>query len=125
VGAWIEILWGAALLASGALLGVFLARADGSTRERIAQLEEEIRRERGDRERYQERVAEHFDRTSDLFRDLTERYRNLYDHLAEGATDLAAERRPALGQGFGAPPLPAGKPAEESAAPPEPRAGNA
>nr|VFK13522.1 MAG: hypothetical protein BECKLFY1418C_GA0070996_100369 [Candidatus Kentron sp. LFY] len=40
---------------------------------------------------YRGRVAEHFSMTSDLFQDLTTRYRGLYDHLASGARSLCRE----------------------------------
>ncbi len=37
---------------------------------------------------YRQQVQEHFDKTSDLFRDMTHQYRELYDHLSVGAQSL-------------------------------------
>ena len=37
---------------------------------------------------YRTRVDEHFERTSDLFQEVTQKYRDLHDHLAQGATGL-------------------------------------
>jgi len=48
---------------------------------------------------YREHVQEHFTKTSDLFQSLTVQYRELYDHLANGAQDLCepAPGTPMLG----------------------------
>jgi len=48
---------------------------------------------------YREQVQEHFTKTSDLFQSLTVQYRELYDHLADGAQDLCepAPGTPMLG----------------------------
>jgi uncharacterized protein len=48
---------------------------------------------------YREQVQEHFTKTSDLFQNLTVQYRELYDHLANGAQDLCepAPGTPMLG----------------------------
>ena len=48
-------------------------------------------------------MEKHFERTSELFRDLTEQYTALYAHLAEGARELCAEGGPALGRGLNDP----------------------
>ncbi len=47
---------------------------------------------------YRAQVDEHFERTSDLFQEVTEKYRDLHDHLAQGATSLTrgAERLPSI-----------------------------
>lgn len=37
---------------------------------------------------YKTQVAEHFSKTSEIFKDLTENYRGLYEHMAAGATSL-------------------------------------
>ena len=79
-------LWLAALvgLMGGIGLGylVFYAlhgrRSDGRS---AAQVQEEL-------DAYREEVQQHFTRTSDLFQDMTTRYRELYDHLGQGAQSL-------------------------------------
>ena len=40
---------------------------------------------------YRQEVVDHFDRTSEMLRDLTVKYRNVYDHLADGAKLLCPE----------------------------------
>ncbi|MBT8131031.1 MAG: DUF1043 family protein [Gammaproteobacteria bacterium] len=46
----------------------------------------QLRREMED---YRSEVNEHFSRTAELFKESTEKYRDLYDHLAGGAQQLA------------------------------------
>jgi uncharacterized membrane-anchored protein YhcB (DUF1043 family) len=53
-------------------------------------------RMRDQQERYRQSVAQHFGRTSDIFRNLTGDYRTLYAHLADGARTLASDDVPAL-----------------------------
>jgi len=42
-------------------------------------------------ERYRHEVVDHFTGTSDMLRDLTLQYRNVYDHIADGAKLLCPE----------------------------------
>ena len=86
-GAW---LWAAGLIGfavgigAGYLLTVMLSRS----MVRVRQLEEELDKIREKHETYQTEVHTHFSRSSDLFMGVTEKYRELYDHLAHGAKDL-------------------------------------
>ncbi len=112
-----EIVFALALIVAGIATGLLVARR-GETSRRKA-LEEELAQERAERTRYQDAVAQHFGKTSDLFRELTSQYSALYTHLAEGARDLCADRVPALGQGFSDPALlPARETTATPAAPP-------
>ena len=102
--------------------GVRTARAEaerlavelGRARTQLADAETQLRAARGELESQRAAVAKHFERTSDLFRDLTHQYTALYAHLAEGARELCPDRRIPLGGGFGGPLLGAG-PAEAHA----------
>ena len=106
---------GAAALA-GLLLGVLLARFGRRERRRVAELEvrvserearilqlegaraelaarlataEQEREEAGERlASYQQEVVGHFSQTSDLLKEMTLQYRNIYQHLAQGAEAL-------------------------------------
>ncbi len=73
-------------LACGALVAWLLVRRGGGGRS-AAQLKVELDEYRGE-------VGEHFDRTSEIFRDLTVRYRDLYEHLATGANSLCTDNEP-------------------------------
>lgn len=71
----------------GLLLGVGLMmlldrrRAGGKS---VEQLREEF-------DDYRGKVAGHFAETSDLFRDMTEKYRDVYNHLAAGSQALCED----------------------------------
>lgn len=119
---------GAAGLLVGLGVGLVLRRPDGRLRERVKTLEADLQEAQRRHDAHRARVEKHFERTSDLFRDLTEQYTALYTHLAEGARELCPEGGPALGRGFNDPLLAAsfGDLAEEmpgrglpAAAPPE------
>jgi uncharacterized membrane-anchored protein YhcB (DUF1043 family) len=95
-----EFVWLAAGLvtfAAGLAAGAFLSRADRATKRRVGELEAEFEQMGTRLEAERESVAKHFDRTGELFRDLTRDYTALYAHLAEGARDLCPER---IGSGF-------------------------
>jgi len=46
-------------------------------------------------ETYRQEVQQHFGKTSDLFQSMTVQYRELYDHLAQGARSLCDTTQPA------------------------------
>lgn len=99
-----EFVWLAAGLvtfAAGLAAGAWLSRADRGVRQRVVELEAECERLAARLQSERDAVAKHFDRTSDLFRDLTRDYTALYAHLAEGARDLCPDRVPEIGRGGG------------------------
>jgi uncharacterized protein len=124
------------LLALG--VGVLLGRRSSDAAERARTLEAELDAERSALERalgekrgveeelvaaraeaagYRERVVQHFYGTSEQLRALTLRYRELFEHLADGARELCPEASNALQAGLEPPALPdlAGEPAESAA----------
>jgi hypothetical protein len=86
----------AALFVAGGITGVAAALRFSAFARRIRRLEDEIRALRQQDEIYRQSVADHFDRTSEIFRDLTGQYRALYTHLSEGARALCRDAVPAL-----------------------------
>ncbi|MCW5891072.1 MAG: DUF1043 family protein [bacterium] len=99
---WLLALVGIVLVALGIGLGISIGRR-GDARSRA--LEAELAQVREDRARYQEQVAQHFGRTATLFRDLTQQYGTLWQHLASGARDLCPERVAALEEQLGQAPV--------------------
>lgn len=86
-------------LALGLVAGIFVLPAA----RRARRLQAEIETMRGEHDRYQRRVTEHFQTTAVLVGDLTSSYKAVYEHLASGARTLSD---PALSShGFGAPRL--------------------
>jgi uncharacterized membrane-anchored protein YhcB (DUF1043 family) len=94
---WVAL---ALIFATGLGLGVWLRRPDAKTRGRIATLEAELVDARAQLESQRAGVAKHFERTGELFRDLTGQYTALYAHLAEGARKLCPDPNELLGRGF-------------------------
>jgi uncharacterized membrane-anchored protein YhcB (DUF1043 family) len=93
----------AGLLLGGVTVGLLQRRSGRSARERAEQLTAEIDATREEFESHREEVAQHFARTSDLFRDLTEQYTLLYSHLTEGAREFCTDDEPALARGLDTP----------------------
>ena len=95
LGSWTQIVVGIGLFAAGVGVGAAAIRMGTGSR-RVRRLEAELRQTIEREERYRRSVAEHFGRTSEIFRDLTGRYRSLYTHLADGARTLCTDEVPAL-----------------------------
>jgi uncharacterized membrane-anchored protein YhcB (DUF1043 family) len=125
IGPGVLVLLGTFLIGLGS--GVFLrrggirsARAEaarlgedlGATRAQLGAVEDSLRLAQRALETQRAAVAKHFERTSDLFRDLTSQYTALYAHLAEGARELCPDQHIPLGTGFAEPLLGAGPTAE-------------
>lgn len=97
--AWSSLLSDPVALAIAALVvfGVFwigFAIGRGRSRdavERARELEDRLQLAEDEMNRYRHEVSEHFGQTSKLLRDLTLQYRNVYEHLAEGARTLCPE----------------------------------
>lgn len=102
---------------AGALLAIALLRRGGrAAQDRAAELEIELAQVRSEIEVQGRQIATHFGRTSDLFRDLTERYTQLYAHLAQGARQFCPDDAPAIARGIEGL-LPAGEAAGEQPLP--------
>jgi uncharacterized membrane-anchored protein YhcB (DUF1043 family) len=99
-GLLLQIAIGAAGLIVGLGAGFALRRPDRRLTERMKALEGDLQDARQRYDRHRAQVEKHFERTSDLFRDLTEQYTQLYSHLAKGARELCPEGGPALGRGL-------------------------
>lgn len=93
------ILWlivvGVAMLVAGLFAGYSLRGRDAQVRE--AKLQTELGSVRDSFDEHQRRVTKHFERSSDLFRDLTRHYAALYAHLSQGAKDFCRSSSPSLG----------------------------
>jgi uncharacterized protein len=87
----IEPVWlfGAIALACGVFLGALINRLMNPTADDVSQLKTDLERERTEMERYKASVNSHFNKTSDLVKELTQDYVKVYQHLAEGAQALS------------------------------------
>lgn len=71
-------------LAGGALLGFLVGRGGGGDKKRAATLEREF-------EDYKRDVTAHFGKTAEHFQSMGRQYRELYEHMASGATTLCEQ----------------------------------
>ena len=70
-------------LVFGCLLGYALLKRKNTPN---AQAAEELKEEF---EQYKDKVDDHFNKTSEMFMDVTTQYKKLYDHMAVGAIELS------------------------------------
>lgn len=109
-----EWIVGAAALAVVLVAAAFwLGRRTGGGAGRVRELESRLEVAAQERERvegelrgYRERVAEHFSETSERLHELTVQYRSVYEHLAQGASELCPESFEKLEGGLGLDALP-------------------
>jgi uncharacterized protein len=78
-------------LAIGICLGILAAgKLRNASPSRIAALEEQLAQLQSHHERYRENVSQHFGMTAELVQQMTESYRDVYQHLASGAQELCS-----------------------------------
>ena len=80
-----------AALAIGLGGGLLFSSVFGGATKRAKALENEVDNLRKEKEQYRKQVSEHFQKTAHLFQDMTEQYKVLYTHLADGAETLCSE----------------------------------
>lgn len=78
----------------GAAAGVFYVKKQTPDL-RVKELETLLHDLQGRHERYQRSVSEHFEETASLVNELTQRYRDVHEHLVQGAQTLCDDpKRP-------------------------------
>ena len=90
--------WGIGIItfAFGLGVGFLIAYLIVPRSGRIQALEQELRAAQASDAEYRSKVNQHFQKTAELFEDMTGRYRAVYQHMASGAQLLCEERPPAL-----------------------------
>ena len=83
-------LTGIACLALGLIVGAACASRLGGGPGRVRELEEQLRQLRESDREYRESVSEHFSTTAELVKQMTESYKDVYQHLATGAQSLCS-----------------------------------
>lgn len=81
---------GIACLVLGLVIGNAFASHLGGGPARVRELEEQLRRLRESDREYRESVSEHFNTTAGLVKQMTESYKDVYQHLAGGAQSLCS-----------------------------------
>ncbi|MDA9942748.1 YhcB family protein [Luminiphilus sp.] len=99
--------------AIGSLIGWYAALASRGDNKRkiILELESQLDQAQQNKADYEAEVTEHFSRTADLLNKLTDDYRSVYTHLANGADQLCGDQITMSEPALSAPPHdPAEKP---------------
>ena len=85
---------GAALFIFGLVLGALLGRRSAPAAQRQREAELKLDQMLQDKKAYEDEVVEHFTETATLLNNLTERYRDVHNHLAKGADTLCQGKGP-------------------------------
>jgi uncharacterized membrane-anchored protein YhcB (DUF1043 family) len=85
---------GAALFFLGLLVGTLLGRRTSSSAQKLRDAERKLDQVLQDKQAYEDEVVEHFTDSAKLLNNLTERYRDVHNHLAKGADTLCKGRGP-------------------------------
>lgn len=81
---------GAGCLALGVIIGVAFASQFATSPSRVRELENQIRTLEDKHNRYRDEVSDHFSTTAELVQQMTESYKEVYQHLALGAQELCS-----------------------------------
>jgi len=83
-------LWAVGLIAfaSGIVVGGIVAMLLTGNNRRAEQLQQELDRLQNELDDYRGQVSRHFMRTSELVQQMTQSYREVYEHLASGSQQL-------------------------------------
>ena len=85
-------LTGIICLVIGAAGGLLLARRfENTSPGKVEELENRIQELQRAHADYREHVSEHFNTTAELVQQMTDSYRDVYQHLARGAQDLCSD----------------------------------
>lgn len=88
------MLWltGIVCLAVGLVAGMLIAkRFSGSNPAKVSELETRVQELQRHHAQYRDDVSSHFNTTAELVQQMTESYRDVYQHLAGGAQDLCTD----------------------------------
>ena len=76
---------------AGMLLGVGLYRNNSMSHKQAEQLKQQLNDAKAKNDAYQQHVADHFSQTALMLSDLTEKYKDIHQHLALGADQLCRD----------------------------------
>lgn len=79
-------------LAIGAAVAYVLTRSDSKLQQRNEELKKQLEEAGQDLATYKQEVANHFMKTADLVNNMTDSYRSVHEHLAQGANALCSEQ---------------------------------
>jgi len=75
----------------GLLVGIGLYRNSGNAEQKVRELNQALADAETKNKQYQQHVADHFSQTALMLNDLTEKYKDIHQHLALGADQLCRD----------------------------------
>jgi len=88
----VDLVTGLIIAVIGLVAGIFVGRQSAPNSRRIKELEQTIEENKSQHQFYKDDVAKHFSESADMFGDITEKYRSLYEHMSSGAYNLCDRR---------------------------------
>ncbi len=82
----------ASMFAVGGLIGYTLARGKSDNMGKVRELESQLADSEKKLDEYKTEVSQHFGKTAQLFNNLTDDYRAVYEHLAAGSQALCGDK---------------------------------
>lgn len=73
------------------IIGLLIGRRKSGNAAKIKQLSESLNRAESQRDHFQHQVSNHFSDTARLLNELTEKYKDVHQHLAQGAEQLCRD----------------------------------
>ena len=83
-----------ACLIAGLLLGILIGQRSSKDSQRYREVERKLDQVMQEKKAYEDQVVEHFGDTARLLNTLTESYKNVHSHLANGASTLCQDTGP-------------------------------
>jgi len=80
------------MFAVGGLVGYALSRAKSDNMGKVRELEQNLADAQQEMNDYKTEVGQHFGKTAQLFNNLTDDYRAVYEHLATGSQTLCGDK---------------------------------
>lgn len=77
-------------LAVGIAIGFVLAGRVNADPSKVAELEQKLQEMQRSHSNYKEEVSDHFNTTAELVQQMTDSYKDVYQHLATGAQELCS-----------------------------------
>ncbi len=83
----------ASMLGVGIVFGFFMGRSKGDTSApKVRELEQNLNKANEEMQGYRTQVTQHFETTANLFNQLTNDYREVYEHLANSSDQLCGDQ---------------------------------
>ena len=93
-GIEVFVVVGALVLLLGLLLGISVGRRTSASDQKYREVERKLDQVLQDKKLYEDEVVEHFTETAQLLNSLTDSYRDVHNHLAQGAASLCQGQGP-------------------------------